>query len=131
MNYLKNIGLIIVMFGATLFTSCSNSQTAENTAQTSKEKQEQKIDFENAYIVDVRTPKEFAAGHYEGAINIPISEVEEHFEKFKGHDQIVVYCRSGARSGKAKDILENEGFTDVINAINQSTLEERKKRQEK
>lgn len=131
MNNLKNIGLVFVMFGAILFTSCSNSQTTEknNKTQSSAENQE-KIDFENAFIVDVRTPKEFAGGHFENAVNIPVSEVENNLEKFEGHEQIVVYCRSGARSGKAKDMLEDAGHTNVINAINNAELEKRKKEQE-
>lgn len=124
MNYIKNIGLSAMMFGAIVFTSCSNSQTSENTKSetSSQNNKEDKIDFDNAFIVDVRTPQEFAAGHFEGAINIPLNTIEANLEEFKGHDQVVVYCRSGARSGNAKSILENNGFDNIINAINEDHL---------
>ncbi|HLV43202.1 MAG TPA: rhodanese-like domain-containing protein [Brumimicrobium sp.] len=132
MSYLKNIGLSTLMFAAVAFTSCSNSQTSEasKTEQSSQNvKQDDKIDFDNAFIVDVRTPQEFTSGHYEGAINIPVNEVEQYLSEFEGHEQIVVYCRSGARSGNAKNILESNGYTNVINAINLSHLNKLKKEQ--
>ena len=69
-----------------------------------------------ALIVDVRTPEEFAAGNYKGSINIPLSELEKNLHFFgdkKG--KIIVYCRTGNRSGKAKKILIENGFENVIN----------------
>lgn len=69
----------------------------------------------NAFLVDVRTPEEFAEGHVSGSTNIPLDQVENQLEKFKNHSEIVVFCRSGNRSGQAKVILENNGFTSVLN----------------
>ncbi len=69
----------------------------------------------NAFLVDVRTPEEFAEGHVSGSTNIPLDQVENQLEKFKNHSEIVVFCRSGNRSGQAKVILENNGFTNVLN----------------
>ncbi|WP_234369103.1 rhodanese-like domain-containing protein [Brumimicrobium mesophilum] len=125
MSYIKNIGLSAIMFGAVIITSCSNSQTSDTTTtqQTPQKKQKvETIDFESAFIVDVRTPQEFAIGHYEGAVNIPLNTVESNLEQFKGHNQIVVYCRTGGRSGNAKSILEKNGYHNVINAINEVHL---------
>jgi len=55
-------------------------------------------------IVDVREPEEFEAEHIEGAVNIPLSVLEEKspafFEENPG-SEIVAMCRSGARSEKA------------------------------
>jgi phage shock protein E len=69
-----------------------------------------------ALVVDVRTPAEFAAGAYPGAINIPLDQVERRLAEFGDHkSSIVVYCRSGNRSGQAKAILGNRGFADVTN----------------
>ncbi len=71
---------------------------------------------EGALLVDVRSPAEFAGGHIEGAKNIPVSDVGGRLDAFEPRDQrIVLYCRSGARSGRAKATLEREGFTDVHN----------------
>jgi rhodanese-related sulfurtransferase len=69
----------------------------------------------NSFLVDVRTPSEFSGGSVPSAINIPLDEVESQLHKFQNHEHIVVFCRSGNRSGKAKDILEKNGFNNVIN----------------
>jgi rhodanese-related sulfurtransferase len=69
----------------------------------------------NAFLVDVRTPAEFAEGNVPGSINIPLDQVQMHMAQFKNHENIVVFCRSGNRSGQAKAILEQNGFTNVVN----------------
>lgn len=68
-----------------------------------------------AFLVDVRSPSEFSSGSVKGAVNIPVDRVESQLSKFKGKKQIVVFCRSGNRSGQAKRILERNGFKNVIN----------------
>ena len=68
-----------------------------------------------AFLVDVRTPAEFSEGHVKGSVNIPLDTVPNSLKKFKDKNQIVVFCRSGNRSGQAKTILEQNGFTNVIN----------------
>jgi phage shock protein E len=68
-----------------------------------------------AFLVDVREPAEFASGTVKGAINIPLGRVAAELDKFKGKENIVVFCRSGNRSGQAKTILEKNGFKNVIN----------------
>jgi phage shock protein E len=70
---------------------------------------------EGAFLVDVRTPSEFAQGSVKGAVNIPLDALNRSFDKFKNKKHIVVFCRSGARSGQAKSILESNGFSNVIN----------------
>jgi rhodanese-related sulfurtransferase len=72
--------------------------------------------------VDVRTEAEFAAGHPEGAINVPVSfkgvqnpEFVAALERALGKDaKIVLGCQSGPRSRRAALMLEAEGFTDVV-----------------
>lgn len=68
-----------------------------------------------AFLVDVRTPQEFAAGSAPGAINIPLDEVEDRIKDFQGKPSVIVFCRSGNRSGHAKMILENAGIQHVTN----------------
>ena len=75
----------------------------------------QPIIQEGAFLVDVRTPGEFAQGHVKGSVNIPLDLVPAQLQKFKGKKNIVVCCRSGSRSSQAKTILERNGFTNVIN----------------
>lgn len=69
-----------------------------------------------ALVVDVRTPEEFARGHYKGSINIPLKELPQRLNEFGPKNApLVVYCRTGNRSGKAKSILLQNGFSDVTN----------------
>ncbi len=68
-----------------------------------------------AFLVDVRSPGEFAGGSAKGAVNIPLDQVTQQLAKFKNKEHIVVFCRSGNRSGQAKSILENQGIENVTN----------------
>ena len=68
--------------------------------------------------VDVRTPAEFAAGHVRGAINIPHTDMTERWGELEVHrdDSLVVYCRTGRRSGLALQVLHQQGFEHTRNA---------------
>ena len=68
-----------------------------------------------AFLVDVRSPGEFAEGNVKGSVNIPLDQVQNQLAKFKDKEYIVVFCRSGNRSGQAKSILEQNGFKNVTN----------------
>ena len=68
-----------------------------------------------ALLVDVRTPSEFAEGHVKGSVNIPLDRVQSQLATFKNRKKIIVFCRSGGRSSQAKSILEQNGFTNVVN----------------
>lgn len=68
-----------------------------------------------AFLVDVRTPGEFAEGHVKGSVNIPLDSVVSQLEKFKNKKSIIVFCRSGNRSEQAKSILEQNGIKAVVN----------------
>jgi len=70
---------------------------------------------EGAFLVDVRTPGEFASGHVKGSVNIPLNTIPAQLPKFKNKKNIIVFCLSGGRSSQAKSILEQNGFTNVIN----------------
>jgi rhodanese-related sulfurtransferase len=70
---------------------------------------------DGAFLVDVRSAGEFAGGSAKGAVNIPLDQVSQQLSKFKNKKAIVVFCRSGNRSGQAKSILESNGFDNVTN----------------
>ena len=73
---------------------------------------------QQALIVDVRTPEEFAAGHYPGAINIPHETILDGLNQLgvKADTAVILYCRSGNRSGQAEQALLEKGFTQAKNA---------------
>ena len=66
-------------------------------------------------VLDVRTAKEFADGHVPGAINISHDELEARIRELEGSrdKDVVVYCRSGRRTGIALGILERAGFKRI------------------
>jgi rhodanese-related sulfurtransferase len=69
-----------------------------------------------ALIVDVRSPGEYQAGHFPGAVNIPVDEIGQRTSELGEKDKrIVVYCRAGRRAALAKVQLEKAGFTNVVN----------------
>jgi phage shock protein E len=80
-----------------------------------KEHNKMETIINDAFLVDVRTPQEFAEGNVEGSENIPLDIVPTQLAKFKNKTNIVVFCRSGNRSGQAKIILEQNGFANVVN----------------
>lgn len=69
------------------------------------------------FILDVRTAGEFSGGHIEGAVLIPISELQKRLGELKGREKepLFVYCRSGNRSTVAGKFLVDAGFEQVIN----------------
>jgi phage shock protein E len=67
-----------------------------------------------ALLLDVRTPGEFASGHLDGALNVPVQELGSRLGELGDKQRaIVVYCRSGARSGRAKRLLSSRGYASV------------------
>ncbi|WP_165494086.1 rhodanese-like domain-containing protein [Aquitalea sp. USM4] len=77
----------------------------------------------NALIVDVREAGEFASGHVQDAVNIPLSALPAQTERLRKLGQpVVVYCRSGARSAMARKVLLNGGVSEVINGKNTATV---------
>ena len=70
-----------------------------------------------AIWIDVRSAAEFEAGHIEGAVNIPHTEIAERIsEVTEDRDAtLYLYCRSGRRSGIAAEVLAEAGFSSAVN----------------
>jgi phage shock protein E len=70
--------------------------------------------------VDVRTPAEYAGGHVAGSLNIPVDEMERRWQELEPYrdQQVVLYCRTGRRSGIAMDVLKSKGFKLLENGVN-------------
>ncbi|MBP6311616.1 MAG: rhodanese-like domain-containing protein [Flavobacteriales bacterium] len=74
-----------------------------------------KVDYKElvsngATILDVRSKAEFASGHVKGAINIPLDQLAGQMKKLPKGKPVVACCLSGARSGRAVDMLKAEGI---------------------
>lgn len=70
---------------------------------------------QGAYILDVREAGEFAAGHIQGAHNIPLSQLRERMEEIPRDIPVYVHCRSSQRSYYAICCLQGNGFANVYN----------------
>ncbi len=77
-------------------------------------------------LIDVRTPEEFAEGHLDGAINIEYEQTDALVAAIGNNKQrqVVLYCRSGNRVGKAMAVLHSKGYTGLFNAKSYLALKE-------
>jgi len=66
-------------------------------------------------LVDVRESFEFDLGHAVGAINIPLSELDDAVAALRSQGPILLICNSGNRSGMAAEWLQEEGFDAIAN----------------
>ena len=67
-------------------------------------------------FIDVRTPKEFAAGHIEGATNINVldGDFKMQIQEFcQAGDKVMLYCKSGKRSARASKVLKELGYQQI------------------
>lgn len=68
-----------------------------------------------ATIVDVRTPGEYAGGHINGSLNIPLNNLSGQMSKIKKDKPVITICASGMRSRAARSTLLANGYTEVYN----------------
>ena len=111
LNY--NMKNIVIFLFTLLVSSSAFSQQKEAVKVTEFRKG---IKRENAIILDVRTPEEYAEGHLRNSVNINWKDQEEFKAKVAELDKtkaLYVYCRSGGRSEKASEWLRMNGFNNV------------------
>jgi len=69
-----------------------------------------------ATVIDVRSSWEYADGHVDGAVNIPLDEITQRVNEIQGMKApYLLYCQSGNRSGMATSILQQSGVDQVFN----------------
>ena len=93
-----------------LFFSCSQNKALHITEFSQK-------NTNNAILIDVRTPVEYAEGHLENAKNINWFDknFEEQVKSLDKEETIYLYCKAGGRSAKAQQRLLDMGYKNVIN----------------
>ena len=69
-----------------------------------------------AMVIDVRTQAEYNTGHLSQAFNMPVDEIEGLLPgKVKDKSRVILlHCKTGLRSKKAKDMLTRQGYTNVF-----------------
>jgi molybdopterin/thiamine biosynthesis adenylyltransferase/rhodanese-related sulfurtransferase len=95
----------------------ADAAVVDGIPQLSVEALKQKLDAkEDVFVLDVREPHEYPIANL-GAPLIPVGSLAERVAELAAHknDEVVIHCRSGARSQKAALILKQAGFTNVSN----------------
>lgn len=87
-------------------------QSRDTLEELSREELLNRLNKGQAMVIDVRPAEEFAAGHVEGAINLPIEELEDGLDQLREDVEIVAYCRGPycALAYDAVDLLRDKGF---------------------
>jgi len=77
------------------------------------------LDTGAGILIDVRTPEEFAEGHMKQAVNLDFNgaNFEQDLDLLSRDRPVYVYCQSGGRSGKAKELMNDKGFSAVYNLV--------------
>ena len=66
------------------------------------------------FLLDVRQPEEFAQGHIQGAVSMPLGNLPNSYKQIPKGVKLVVYCRSGHRSGQAVSFLLAQGYDKAV-----------------
>jgi len=109
------IGVIIAVSATLIYYTQLQSPKIDYgdvTVEQAKELIEKKSSL---VLLDVRTDWEFDSGHIEGAINMPVDDLQQRHAELKPNDEILVYCRTGNRSAKAMQILKDNGYSKIYN----------------
>lgn len=123
------------LFSLILITSCaqnSGEETNDNEGVTTSSSQTEQdiidasvVQFsegieanQDALILDVRTPEEFAEGHIKGAINVDYYEddfAQNASSQLDKNKEVYVYCKAGGRSASSCKVLQDMGYKRLIN----------------
>jgi len=122
MKYLLVLGLT-----GLVFSSCAGTEPNQIDEVSQQVKgiykdipaEKFKANYVKGFLLDVRTPEEFAEGHIQGAVNIDIYDAQfsSQLDKLDKSKPVYVYCRSGARSSNASEMMKKKGFKEVYNLI--------------
>jgi rhodanese-related sulfurtransferase len=125
MKIIITVLVILFVSGAVLFAGGRGETKDQGTAGTPAGAKIEPLSSErlaaiiaandgNTYLVDVRTEEEYNSGAIPSAINIPFDVIADNLPTEDRSARIIVYCRSGNRSGIAYDTLAGLGFTNVL-----------------
>lgn len=111
------ITVIVVAMGAFILLSPKSETTSgevKSATQTNKFAAIQSEVENGARLIDVRTPSEYAAGHFAGATNFDSTLVEAgQLPNLAKDTEIYLYCHSGRRAGIVLTAMKTAGFTNV------------------
>lgn len=123
---MKNIVImavaVVVIIGGLVWAGINGRSKSETAALTFATVSENVA--HGAKLYDVRTLDEYNAGHFSGAINFPLQDIQAGKLPDVAKDtQIYVYCHSGNRSGQSATLLKQAGYTHVVDLHGLSSVE--------
>jgi rhodanese-related sulfurtransferase len=121
---MKRLFIPLIALLSFTYAGCAQSQqgkgaapetAAEAPIALSPQQFKEAIDAGNARLIDVRTPGEYASGHLPQSANMDWTgkDHEQQFAQLDPNEPILLYCRSGGRSGQALEYLHGQGFKNV------------------
>lgn len=115
-NALIAAALPLLSLGAWAQAAVEQPTTAASETAAAESADKAAVKAEGIWI-DVRTAEEFAQGHLEDAVNIPVDQIAQAIEALSSDKDapLHVYCRSGRRSEIARQLLLEKGYTNVTN----------------
>ena len=122
------IGIVIVLLSVLAATAFRPTKALQVDAPTVSLAQEITVEEaaqlreQGAFILDVREPQEWEAGHIPGATLIPLGQIPDRLSEIPQDQPVVVVCRSGNRSGQATQFLRQSGYgltTSMSGGMNQ------------
>jgi sulfur-carrier protein adenylyltransferase/sulfurtransferase len=103
--------------GSTLYAPPRPSPSMSTVPEITVHDLKARLDAQDSpFVLDVREPAEYEAANL-GAVLIPLGELPDRLDEIRAHqgDDIVVHCRSGARSARAVEYLRDHGFGKAVN----------------
>ncbi|WP_417780253.1 rhodanese-like domain-containing protein [Stutzerimonas xanthomarina] len=109
---MKNLSRLLFLMTATVVTTAANGGQVEQPAAL------EALQRADSVLIDVRTEQEFAEGALPGATRIETEDLTEHIATIAPDKNapVVLYCRSGRRASAAQALLQELGYSQVINA---------------
>jgi rhodanese-related sulfurtransferase len=72
---------------------------------------------DGSLVLDVRTEKEWEAGHIQGSLNIPLNRLEASLDQVPTDTPVAVHCQGGYRSSIATSLLQAHGRTNLMDLV--------------
>ncbi|HET6398982.1 MAG TPA: rhodanese-like domain-containing protein [Candidatus Thermoplasmatota archaeon] len=113
---------LALLLALPLLAGCASSPPPDDAAITTLDVHawKQRLDTTaKAFVLDVRTPAEYEAGHIAEATNIPHDAIRARAGDLPADKAtpMFVYCRTGARSAAASETLADLGYTHIVNMV--------------
>ncbi|MBX3066364.1 MAG: rhodanese-like domain-containing protein [Anaerolineae bacterium] len=103
----------VVVMGVSLLTANRSSSVVIQLITPVEYREQYALPAKPHFLLDVRTPEEFATGHIAEAVNISVDELQSRLSEVPHDVPVIVYCRSGNRSATAAKILKDAGYTSI------------------